>query len=228
MKDRGAAIAKAKDGKPRWKNSWTMERTSLDGKPVIRFTENGEGVHAPFTQEVRWTILSWWINNGSLLPLRSESTFTDLSGVRLSQETRVFDWSGKRARVEKNDLKAKKTTTRTLDLPPDTLGVDGIAGILQGFDFSRSTPFNAHLMSNEPKVYEISLEMRGKERVQTKDGMVDCYKIELVPHLGILSPLRLFYPKTYFWFRVDGAHDWVRFEGLEDGPGSPEIVMEAQ
>ena len=225
-KDQGAAVAKTREGKPRWKNSWTMEKTSLDGRPVIHFKESGEGVHSPFTQEVRWTILSWWSDNGSLLPLRSESTYTDLVGTSLSQETHIFDWPRKQVRIEQRDLTKKKTTTRTLDIPSDTLGVDGIARILQDLDFSRTTPFNAHLLSNEPKVYDISLEVRGKERIQTKDGMADCYKLELVPHLGILSPLRVFYPKAYFWFRLDSPHNWVRYEGLENGPGSPEIVME--
>lgn len=56
----------------------------------------------------------------------------------------------------------------------------------------------------------------------------DAYKVELVPHLGLLSPFRIFYPKTYFWFRAQEPHAWIRYAGLENGPGSPEIVLELQ
>jgi len=223
--EQGAAIAKAKDGQIRWKNRWTMERTSLEGKPVIRFTETGEGFHSPFTQEVRWTILSWWTNSVSLLPLRSESTYTDAMGNKLAQETRSFDWSRKQVRIERTDSK-KKSTNQMLSIPADTLSVDGIARILQRLEFSRTVPFSAHLLTNEPKVYDISLEVRGKEKIQTKAGMVDCYRVELVPHVGLLNAFRFLYPKAYFWFREDSPHNWMRYEGLENGPGSPEIVME--
>ena len=187
---------------------------------------NGEGIHHPFTQEVHWAITSVWTNDGALLPLRSESSYSDARGLMLSRETRKFDWSRNQVQIDKTDPKTNRTTTQTIKIPPDTLSVDGIAWILRGLDLSRTSPFNAHLLTNEPKVYEISLEVRGKAKVLTKDGVVDGYKVELVPHLGILSPLRVFYPKAYFWFRADSEHTWLRYEGLENGPGSPEISLE--
>jgi len=40
--------------------------------------------------------------------------------------------------------------------------------------------------------------------------------------------MKVFYPKTYFWFKAAEPHTWIRYQGLENGPGTPEIVMEAR
>ena len=57
-------------------------------------------------------------------------------------------------------------------------------------------------------------------------GEFECYKVELVPGLGVLNLFRFAIPKAYFWFTVDPPHYWVRYEGLENGRGTPQVVME--
>ena len=59
-KERGSAITRDKDGRERWKNQWTMERTMVDGKAVLRFTEEGRGIRSPYDDEIRWTIVTLW------------------------------------------------------------------------------------------------------------------------------------------------------------------------
>jgi hypothetical protein len=228
--ERGATIARTKSGQTRWKNHWTMDRTTLDGKPILRFTEEGEGVHSPFTQEVKWTITSTWTDTAPPTPLRSDSSYSDGTGKALTHETRVFDLAKKQVRIESTDSKTGRTQTQTMSVPADTLAIDGIAGILRGLNFVNSgatKPLAAHLLSNEPKLYDITLELRGREKIQRAGESVDCYKVELVPHLGVLNVFRLLYPKSVFWFQVAAPHAWTRYEGLENGPGTPEIVMES-
>ena len=62
--------------------------------------------------------------------------------------------------------------------------------------------------------------------MRTPAGEFECYKLEMLPHLGVLNVVRYFYPKAFFWFTVAPPHFWVRYEGPENGPGTPEIVME--
>ena len=66
----------------------------------------------------------------------------------------------------------------------------------------------------------MKIELRGKEKIKTPAGAFECYKIELVPQLGILNVVRPFAPKAYFWFTVSPPHFWVRYEGPEAGPSS--------
>jgi hypothetical protein len=106
--------------------------------------------------------------------------------------------------------------------------VEGIAGVLRFLAFDQTSRFSAHLLSNEPRVYSVTFERRGKERVRTPAGDFDAYKVEMVPHLGVLNVFRSFVPKAFFWFTVQQPHFWVRYQGLENGPGTPEIVMELQ
>ncbi len=220
--EQGAVVAKTKSGQARWKNKWTMDRTTQDGKAVLRFTEEGEGNHSPYTEAVKWAITSLWTDAAPPMPIRSESIYKDSAGKTLTRETRVFDFAKKQVRIETTDSKSGKTKSQALSISADTLAVDGIAGILRGLDFSATKPLAVHLLSNELKVYDVTLEVRGKEKI----GSVDCYKVEVVPHLGVLNVFRVFYPKAVFWFQESAPHAWIRYEGLENGPGTPEIVME--
>src|SRR6185503_14268537 len=99
---------------------------------------------------------------------------------------------------------------RRIPVPPDTLAVEGIGGILRFLPFEKWKPFTTHLFTNEPQLYQIKVEMRGKERIKTPAGEFECYKIELVPQLGFLDVLRPFFPKTFLWFTVAAPHFWVR------------------
>lgn len=227
-RERGSTIVRAKDGRERWKNVWTMERTTVDGKPVLRFTEEGRGIRSPYDQETVWTILSLWTDESPPRPIRSESTTSDFKGRPLVRESKVFDFARSQVEIEKTDSRTGKAKRETMRLPPDTLAVDGLAGILRGLDFGATAPYAAHLLTNEPKMYDITFETRGREKIQTEDGEVECYKVEVVPHAGVLNVFRGLYPKTIFWFQVEDPHTWVRYVGSENGPGSPEIVMQRQ
>jgi len=115
---------------------------------------------------------------------------------------------------------------KVLSIPSDTLIAEGIAGVLRYLMFDNPLKFPAHVLSNEPRIYRVSFEGRGKERIKTPAGEFDCYKIEMVPHVGPLNLGRYFAPDTFFWFTVEPPHFWVRYQGPENGPGTPEVVME--
>jgi hypothetical protein len=55
-------------------------------------------------------------------------------------------------------------------------------------------------------------------------GDIECYKVELVPHVGLLNLFKPFFPKSYLWFSVEPPHYWVRYVGLEAGFGTPQVT----
>ena len=116
--------------------------------------------------------------------------------------------------------------SRQFSVPADTLEPEGIAGILRFLPFDHLHSESIHLFTNEPHLYEAKLELRGRERVKTPAGDYECYKLELVPQLGALNVFRTFLPKAYFWFTVAPPHFWVRYEGPENGAGTPHVTME--
>jgi hypothetical protein len=226
----GTVVTSTAKGEMRWTANWTMEPWTVGGKKAVRFTENGKGQYSPFSQDVRWTLESIWLADGSFFPLQFEKTFRDAQGQTLAVEKKNFDSAAGKVKFERRNEKGE-TEISTFSAAPDILTIEGIAGILQFFPFGRSGSIgtlHGHMLSNEPNLYDVTIESRGTERVKTSNGDIDCYKVELVPHLGLLNLMKVFYPKTYFWFQVAEPQTWVRYQGLENGPGTPEIVMEAR
>jgi hypothetical protein len=228
--DHGAVMASTTKGIVRWSANWTMEPSSVDGKKAVRFTEKGKGQFSPFTQEVQWSMECIWLADGKFFPIHFEKTIRDGHGEVLAVETKVFDRDTGKVTFERRDEKGV-TEKSAFSAPADALAIEGIAGILQNFPFGKpgsAASVSGHLLSNEPKLYEVTIEDRGTEMLKTESGPVNCYKLELVPHLGLLNVFKVFYPKSYFWFRAAAPHAWVRYQGLENGPGTPEIVIESR
>ena len=202
-----------------------MEPSTEKGRRAVRFTEVGRGRVSPYLQPVRWSLEAVWIADGSFYPLRFEKTITDNDGHTIATERKIFDAAKATVQFERK-REGRAQEVKQLAAPPDTLTVEGIGGILRFLPFDNWRPFTMHLVTNEPQLYEVKIEMRGKEQVKTSAGVFECFKIELVPQLGVLEVLRPFVPKTYFWFSVAPPHFWVRYQGTENGRGTPQIVME--
>lgn len=226
-RDHGTVVATTTKGEMRWSADWTMDPWTVAGKNAVRFTETGKGHYSGFAQEIRWTIEAVWLADGSFFPLQFEKTIRDTQGKTLAVEKKTFDRATGKSMFERTDEKGIKQAT-SFAAAPDSLAIEGIAGILQFFPFGKFSSVSGHLLSNEPKLYDVTIESRGTERLKTATGDVDCYKLELVPHLGLLNVFKVFFPKTYFWFTVSSPHEWVRYQGLENGAGSPEIIMESR
>ena len=228
--DHGSVVTSTTKGEMRWTANWTMEPWTVNGKKAVRFTEKGNGRYSPFAQEVHWMLESIWLADGSFYPLQFEKTVLDAKGQTLAVEKKNFDSVAGKVKFEHRNEKGE-TDSSTFSAAPDILTIEGIAGVLQFFPFAKSgasAALHGHMLSNEPNLYDVTIESRGTERLKTSSGDVDCYKLEMVPHLGLLNLVKVFYPKTYFWFRVAEPHAWVRYQGLENGPGTPEIIMEAR
>ena len=213
------------NGAARWSADWTMEPATVDGKPAVRFSENGSGRYTPFKQDVRWSLNAVWRADGAFRPLHFEKTFRNIQGTLIETDTKDFDASTGSVTV-KRDKPNGAPDSRTISVPDDTITVEGIAGVLRYLPFGGKHGFPLHLFTNDDRVWAIDIEPRGREVVHTPVGDFDCYKVEMVPHLGLLDVARKFLPKTHMWFTVAPPHFWVKFEGLENGVGSPMIVMQ--
>lgn len=221
----GASNVFSKNGSVRWTADWAMETLQVQGKRAVRITERGSGRISEFPQDVRWSLEATWRAEDGFQPLDVEKTISASDGRRLVVERKHFDHDKGIVRFERQTLD-ERPEIKSLAVPPDTLVIEGIAGVLRFLEPDGGHPFSAHLLTNEPRLYSVTFELRGKERVKTPAGDFECYKLELVPHLGILNTFRYFFPKTFFWYTVAPPHYWIRYEGPENGPGTPQVVME--
>ena len=223
--DKGAIVVSDKNKTVRWRAEWTMDPAEWQRRKAVRFTERGQGRVNPYQQEIRWSLEAMWSADGTFRPIDFEKTINTISGELLVTERKHFDRDKGSVLFERR-FPGGRMERKTLSVPDDAMAIEGIAGVLRFLRFDPSQIFATHLLSNEPRLYNVTFEIRGKERVKTPAGEFDCYKVELVPHVGILNVFRFLYPKTFFWFTVAPPHFWVRYEGPENVPGSPEVVME--
>jgi len=213
------------DRKVAWTADWAMQQTELEQKRAVRFTENGSGRTSAFPREVRWSAEATWLADNDFQPVDIQKTITAADGTPLLEERKHFDRVKGTVRFERRKGTGR-TETSTLEAPPDTLAVEGLAAVLRFATIDEEHSLAAHVLSNEPRVYSVSFEFRGKEHIKTPAGEFDCYKVEMVPHLGVMNLFRPFITKTFFWYTVAAPHNWVRYEGSENGPGTPSVAME--
>lgn len=224
----GSVVASDENGAVRWRSRWTMRDESVNGEPRVRMTEEGQGLYSGFREVVQWKTESLWSRGDVFRPLESEKVFRDPDGTPLVRERAEFDFSSGVVRFEREDLETSESRTEVFDLPPDTIAVDGIAAAIREISFDTNPSVSAHLFTPEPAIYEVTLENRGRETLTTPSGELASYKIEIVPHLGIVSFFRFLLPKAYFWFGEEPPHPWIRYEGPENGRGTPWISMQSE
>jgi hypothetical protein len=221
----GSSVVTSKDKRSGWEAKWGMEELQVQGKKAVRFTETGSGRMSTYSQEVRWSVESIWLAEGAFRPLDTRKTITAIDGKVLLVERKHFDHDKRQVHFERS-REGKAAETKSLDVPDDTLAIEGLAGVLRFANVPRSRSLAAHVLTNEAEVYSVTFEWRDEESVKTAAGEFHCYKVEMIPHLGVLNVIRPFLQKTYFWFTVSVPHRWIRYQGPESGPGTPEVIME--
>jgi hypothetical protein len=224
-REKGSIVVSDEHQNQRWTAEWTMEPALENGRHAVRFTETGRGHYAPYTQPIRWSVTAVWTADNSFYPLRFERNVTDMNGRPIGSERKMFDPAKRSVRFERKRENAA-VETKELQAPADTVTVEGIAGILSFLPFDHWKPSSVHFLTNEPRLVEMKVQMRGKERIKTPAGEFECYRVELVPELGVLNIVRSLLPKAQFWFSTSPRHFFVRYEGPENGAGSPHVIME--
>jgi len=224
--EKGTIVTNYKDGGLRWKADWKTDIYVENGETKFKLVFKAKGLTSPFSQDMIWRSVSIWKAEDEFIPLESETRIKDLSGNLVMVDKKNFNYKKKTAVFERENLSSGSYLRKLYDITTDTLIVEGIVYALRTLPFGIDEAIKAKILSNEPELYNVDFKQKGIEKIKTKDGEIECYKVELVPKLGLLGVFKVFFPKTYFWFTVAPPHRWVRYEGLENGVGTPEVIME--
>jgi hypothetical protein len=227
-KEEGTFIVTAKDGGTRWKANWTDEEFTDDGQARVRITLNGQGIRNPFTRDMSWKSVAVWKSGSSFMPVESSTEVRDMQGKLVMKDTMTMDEKTGTASFVREDYESSGSVSKTYEIKSDILIVDGLVLALRSLPFGTGKTVKAEFLTGEPELYNVEFKQKGIEKIDTPGGEIECYKVELVPKLGMLNVFKVFFPKTYLWFTVAPPHRWVRYQGLENGRNSPEVVMEAE
>lgn len=223
--EKGTIVTEYKDGGVRWRADWKAETYVENGEKKFKLVFDAKGITSPFTFDATWQSVAIWKAEDEFMPLESETTIKDLTGKVVMIDQKKFNHKKDTAIFSREELILDSYKRTPYDITSDTLIVEGIVYALRNLPFGTDEVVKAKILSNEPELYNVEFHQRGIEKITTSDGEVDCYKVEVVPKLGVLNVFKVFFPKTYFWFTVDEPHRWMRYEGLENGIDTPEVIM---
>jgi len=135
-----------------------------------------------------------------------------------------FDWDNMVALISTTDSKNNKTKQKTIKLTPKTILSE--SSYFYFSDLIRNHVEKADFVMIPPdgKSYKMKVSVSYEPREITVQGeKVNCYEIEMKPDMGFLTA---FVPKLMFWYTVSSPHNFVRYEGLARGLGTPHIIQE--
>lgn len=225
--DKGTIVTEYKDGGVRWTADWTTNIYTEDGVKRFKLVFNAKGATSPFSrdQQLTWKSVAIWEAQEKFMPIKSETVIKDLAGNVIMIDEKTFNHKRGTAVFAREDLRLNKYDRKLYDITPDTLIVEGITYALRDLPFGTDNVVNSKLLTNEPELYNVEYKERGIEKIKTPDGEIDCYKVEIVPKLGVRNIFKVFFPKTYFWLAVEPPHKWIKYEGYENGIETPEVIM---
>lgn len=227
-KEEGSFVVTYKEGGTRWKADWTDEESTENGETRVKTVLKGQGMRYPYANDTKWESVSVWKTGpSSFTPVESSTEVRDMRNKLVMTDKTTVDEKTGSVSFERTDYENSETVTKTYEADRDLLIVDGLVLALRSLPFGSDETVKARFLTGEPELYNVEFKQRGIEKIDTPGGEVECYKVELVPKLGVLNVFKVFFPKTYLWFTVAPPHRWVRYEGLENGRGSPEVIMQA-
>ena len=127
------------------------------------------------------------------------------------------------AESERTDLILGKVYSDSFGPGSTVIGPENIGLVLEGTDLAEGYKTEFYLCTDEPKLYKVTAKCLRKEKIVAAGKEVECYKVEIIFHIGLF---KIFVPKTYFWYTANEPYSWVRYEGLESGRGTPQVIME--
>jgi hypothetical protein len=205
-------------GKALWES---LTRVEKSGQYIV-VSEDGEGIYGQDKKFKRWHSAAFYRYEGDkATPYQASLTFRNAAGATLEAITKYYYLK------EKKVVVATGSKQKEFSFLPDLIDKEEIAFAFINFPFAEKRDMELHLLTNEPTLYKIALKYLGIENVSLGGKNVSCYKLQMIPDLGLLNMLGAFVPKTYFWYKVEPPHEFVRYEGLESGLGTPYIVMAA-
>lgn len=209
------------DGRYLWRSTFKSEVVDVNRSKMLRITEDGSGTWGG-KDGLKWHSEAYYTyENERAVPHHTEAVFYDVSGVTVESVKKTYSLDDRKVFFIKNGEK------REFDFENDLIDKELLGTAIMNSDLTRRPDFGFNMLTNEPVRYRMALRNLGIQTVLVQGNGIRCYKVQLIPDLGFLGIFATFVPKSYFWYKADPPHDFVKYEGLESGLDSPNIIMEA-
>jgi len=201
----------------RWQSCVKPIIVKHKGETFIYFAEEGKECIAEEKYKT-WISSGYSYLNG--MPYWIRVTVKDSEGKAIEEVEKFYDRENKKVICNVNGK------IKEFELKENLFDKQNIVIFLMNYPFQEGRDLDFYLLTHDPTMYKINAKFRGKEKIMAGDNEIECYKLEMLPDLGFLNFIRVFIPKTYFWFEATPPHLFARYEGLESGIGTPYVVVE--
>jgi hypothetical protein len=185
-----------------------------------------EGVYTGFDGKISWVATTDFRRTiDAVKPLNMDQRIFDAGGRAIAVITQEFDYAENIVTNTYRDL--AKNTSKTTKL---AFSGDIINRLLQGVCGQKFVETGAHykdmqVVSPEPAIYNLRLEMIGRDDIDVDGVGRKAYKLCFDPQLGFLNFIKAFLPKAYVWHSAEPIYEWLRYEGLESSVNSPLVEI---
>jgi len=190
---------------------------------MLYIAEDGSGIYGKDRKYKSWHSDAYYkFKNLVPLPYQTKLVYKDENGRLLQTIEKFYGQPGNKVVFRSNGK------DQSFDMKDDLIDREILGAALANYPFAEKRDLLFHLLTNEPKIYPMTVKYIGMENLKLGEKTVACHKIQMIPDLGALNIFGAFVPKTYFWYKTDEPYDFIRYEGLESGLGTPYIVIEEQ
>ena len=217
----------------RWEGERRVEPLMNAPSDSYTVSYREEGIFGEENQkECRLIESRFTIAGGRLSPLRSREIIRNKAEEVVTTLEITFDRDRGEVRTQTVSAGDGDIRTDRFPLEPRMVYTQELWLLLRSFPFPRpgeeGGEMTCEILTDEPDAYSLLIEYDGKEDVTTAAGTFSCHRLRMVPDLGVLTWLgKLAAPTIYLWFAAEPPHHWIRYAGPESGPGTPEVVIEA-
>jgi hypothetical protein len=208
-----------------WRSRWLVERVSGGSDSVFRVREDGAGRRGR-PEPTRWTAsMEIAVADGNEV-FSAIKEVRDSSGRLLETQRRTLSYQARSGMVTTIDQ--DKGTERSVSFAVDevSIPIELLPMQLRSLPERPGRHMRFHLITRDGKTIPMMARIVGRETVSTPAGEFASYRTELVVTglRGMVAQFLL--PALTMWHRVDPPHAWVRYQGLDGGVGSREVIME--
>jgi hypothetical protein len=217
-------VVSPRDGAVLCRSSWEVRRDGADSL----FVEHGDGACHGFATPIRWELRTRFLTEDpgrlreSLRTIWTPDRAAPVTTTRRRYDDRTQVLTADVVAVGPPPVTRRRRWTGVAHVATPTSLLFVIRRSLARGERSGSMK----LVTSEPSLYTIRWVCRGDEDVTVPAGTFRCVKVEVLIDLRWLSWLRPLLPKMFLWYVAAPPHEWVRYEGVEDGRCSSRVAIE--
>jgi len=215
-----------KTGERIWEETHTYRIGKDKDKTFLLVNIEGAGRFGGAKEPTKWKVESYYYADPYIKPYSSRKEIFSSSGSLLMIETANYDSVAKTIYFSREDKITKNTYFKTFELKDDIVDRSTIPIALLSYPFDEKRDFTFHYLADDPKMYKFTTSYVETETVKVPTGTFNCNKILLTVDLGTLKVFGTLLPNYYYWYLDTRPVKFIKFEGLENGYGTPYVTIQ--